>query len=91
MKPGCPAMTRNEDGTIRIDDTMCTGCGLCQEKCPSKKNLSEFNRGLSNRTAIYTTVSAQAVPNVPVIDTANCIHFKPENAVSAPKSVQQVQ
>ena len=27
MKPGCPAMTRNADGTIHIDDTMCTGCG----------------------------------------------------------------
>ena len=33
MKPGCPAMTRNEDGTIRIDDTMCTGCGLCESRC----------------------------------------------------------
>ncbi|WP_278959940.1 indolepyruvate ferredoxin oxidoreductase subunit alpha, partial [Anaerobutyricum hallii] len=29
MKPGCPAMTKNADGTISIDDTMCTGCGLC--------------------------------------------------------------
>ena len=33
MKPGCPAMTRNADGTIYIDDTMCTGCGLCQSLC----------------------------------------------------------
>ncbi len=33
MKPGCPAMTRREDGTIRIDDTMCTGCGLCKDLC----------------------------------------------------------
>ncbi|RGU93544.1 indolepyruvate ferredoxin oxidoreductase subunit alpha [Clostridium sp. AF15-17LB] len=33
MKPGCPAMTRNEDGTIYIDDTMCTGCGLCEDLC----------------------------------------------------------
>lgn len=33
MKPGCPAMTRNEDGTIRIDDTMCTGCRLCATLC----------------------------------------------------------
>ena len=33
MKPGCPAMTRNEDGTIHIDDTMCTGCGLCDSLC----------------------------------------------------------
>ena len=33
MKPGCPAMTRNADGTIHIDDTMCTGCGLCKDLC----------------------------------------------------------
>ena len=33
MKPGCPAMTKNADGTIRIDDTMCTGCGLCESLC----------------------------------------------------------
>ena len=33
MKPGCPAMTKNPDGTIRIDDTMCTGCGLCGQLC----------------------------------------------------------
>lgn len=33
MKQGCPAMTRNADGTIHIDDTMCTGCGLCETLC----------------------------------------------------------
>lgn len=33
MKPGCPAMTKNADGTIHIDDTMCTGCGLCKTLC----------------------------------------------------------
>ncbi len=33
MKPGCPAMTRNGDGTVHIDDTMCTGCGLCADLC----------------------------------------------------------
>lgn len=33
MKPGCPAMTRNADGTIHVDDTMCTGCGLCETLC----------------------------------------------------------
>ncbi len=33
MKQGCPAMTKNADGTVRIDDTMCTGCGLCEKLC----------------------------------------------------------
>ena len=50
-----------------VDMNKCTGCGVCQEKCPSKKALSEFNRGLNTRSAIYTPF-AQAIPNVPVID-----------------------
>ena len=58
-----------------VDADKCTGCGLCQEKCPSKKTPSEFNRGLSNRSAIYTPF-AQAIPNVPVIDRDACIKFK---------------
>ena len=33
MKPGCPAITKSEDGTIVINDTMCTGCGLCESTC----------------------------------------------------------
>lgn len=58
-----------------VDLNKCTGCGVCQEKCPSKKTLNEFNRGLNTRTAIYTPF-AQAIPNVPVIDTASCIKMK---------------
>ena len=53
----------------------CTGCGVCQEKCPSKKIPNEFNRGLNNRSAIYTPF-AQAIPNVPVIDREHCLKFK---------------
>lgn len=33
LKPGCPALTKNADGTISIDDTMCNGCGLCEQLC----------------------------------------------------------
>ena len=33
MKPGCPAVTIDEDGKISINDTMCNGCGLCQSYC----------------------------------------------------------
>jgi len=58
-----------------VDMDKCTGCGVCSEKCPAKKNASEFNRGLGNRSAIYTPF-AQAIPNVPVIDRENCIKFK---------------
>ena len=58
-----------------VDESKCTGCGVCQEKCPSKKTPSEFNRGLNTRSAIYTPF-AQAIPNVPVIDTNACIKMK---------------
>lgn len=30
---GCPALV-TEDGTVRIDSNLCTGCGLCSEICP---------------------------------------------------------
>ena len=33
LKPGCPALTKNADGTISIDETMCNGCGLCKGLC----------------------------------------------------------
>lgn len=33
LKPGCPALTKKADGTIAIDDTMCNGCGLCEQLC----------------------------------------------------------
>ncbi len=34
LRPGCPALTKKEDGTIAIDETMCNGCGLCMQLCP---------------------------------------------------------
>jgi len=33
LKPGCPAITKKENGTIAINDTMCNGCGLCETSC----------------------------------------------------------
>ncbi len=56
-----------------VDEDKCTGCGLCQEKCPWKVP-SEFDLGLGKRKAIYTPF-AQAVPNIPVIDTEHCAYF----------------
>lgn len=58
-----------------IIEDKCTGCGLCQTKCPKKKIPSEFDEKLGNRTAIYIPF-AQAVPNTPVIDRENCIKFQ---------------
>ena len=33
LRPGCPALTRNADGTISIDENMCNACGLCMQLC----------------------------------------------------------
>ena len=33
LRPGCPALTKNEDGTVSINETMCNGCGLCEKLC----------------------------------------------------------
>ncbi len=33
LKIGCPAMSKGEDGKVRIDESMCNGCGLCKNYC----------------------------------------------------------
>lgn len=33
LKPGCPSITKDEDGVVSIDETMCNGCGLCGNIC----------------------------------------------------------
>ncbi len=56
-----------------VDNSKCTGCGVCYEKCPIKVP-SEFNEHLTTRKAIYTPFP-QAIPNKPVIDAKNCTYF----------------
>jgi heterodisulfide reductase subunit A len=58
-----------------VDESTCTGCGACIQKCPTKKIASEFNTGLGPRTAIYVPFP-QAVPNQPVIDREHCTYFR---------------
>jgi heterodisulfide reductase subunit A len=58
-----------------IDEKLCTGCGMCTTKCPTKKIPGEFNEKLGNRTAIYVPFP-QAVPNKPVIDKNNCQYYQ---------------
>ena len=58
-----------------VNEDLCTGCGLCEEKCPASKIPSEFNLGLGTRKAIYRPF-AQAVPNIPVLDREHCIYFE---------------
>lgn len=52
---------------------ICTGCGVCIEKCPTRVE-SDFDMGLGRRKAIYT-LSPQAVPNKPVIDKEHCRYY----------------
>ena len=65
----------NFEVTIRekakyIDYNLCTGCGACETKCPSKVP-NEFDQGMSERASIYK-LFAQAVPAKPVIDPVHC-------------------
>ena len=52
----------------------CTGCGICVEKCPRKVVDDVFEVGMATRKAIYMPFP-QAVPRIPVLDTANCTYF----------------
>ncbi|MBN1764369.1 MAG: (2Fe-2S)-binding protein [Sedimentisphaerales bacterium] len=67
---------------------ICMACGACQVVCPAdcvdlskitKRTLRPiplaFDEGLSGRPSIYVPF-AQAVPNVPVIDTNTCMYFQ---------------
>ena len=58
-----------------VKEDICTGCGLCTEKCPQKKVPNEFNLGMDNRRAIYIPF-AQAVPKVATIDPNYCTMLK---------------
>jgi heterodisulfide reductase subunit A2 len=58
-----------------VDETKCTGCGECTEKCPQKAVPNEFNLGLNNRRAIYIPF-AQAVPKIATIDPNYCMKLK---------------
>ena len=58
-----------------VKEDVCTGCGLCTEKCPQRKVPNEFNLGMDNRRAIYIPF-AQAVPKVATIDANYCTMLK---------------
>ena len=64
---------RKKARKIKTED--CTGCGICQEKCPKKVIDDIYEAGLGYRKAVYTPF-AQAVPKYPVMDVANCTYFE---------------
>ncbi len=57
-----------------VDESKCTGCGLCTTKCPIKVP-SEFDRGIGERGSIYIPFP-QAVPKLAVMDRSVCIDCK---------------
>jgi heterodisulfide reductase subunit A len=58
-----------------VNEELCTGCAICQEKCPKKVIDDVYEAGLGYRKAIYTPFP-QAVPKFPVIDKPNCTYFQ---------------
>jgi len=60
-----------------VDDTACIGCDMCYEACPVSIPNS-FDENLGERKAIFVPCPG-ALPNVPSIDTGNCLHFNGED------------
>lgn len=55
-----------------VDWSRCTGCGMCMEKCPSKKSPDPFNEFLGTTTAINIPFP-QAIPKKAAINPESCI------------------
>jgi heterodisulfide reductase subunit A len=58
-----------------VNEELCTGCGICWEKCPWKVVDDVFEAGLGKRKVVYVPFP-QAVPKYPVIDAPNCAYFQ---------------
>ncbi|WP_291325741.1 CoB--CoM heterodisulfide reductase iron-sulfur subunit A family protein [Desulfovibrio sp. UCD-KL4C] len=58
-----------------VDWNLCTGCGLCMEKCPSRKSRDPFNEELGKTTAINIPFP-QAIPKKAKIDPNFCMKIQ---------------
>jgi heterodisulfide reductase subunit A len=63
---------RKKTPCVRWD--LCTGCGLCTEKCPSKRVPDRFNENLGKTRAINIPFP-QAIPKKATINREYCLHF----------------
>ena len=59
-----------------VDESRCTGCGDCMEKCPTKVP-NEYNQRLNDRRAVYFPFP-QAVPRKATIDREHCLYVTKE-------------
>lgn len=57
-----------------VDWSKCTGCGLCTEKCPSRKTPDRFNELLGPTTAINIPFP-QAIPKKAAINPDYCLRL----------------
>ena len=58
-----------------VDESKCTGCGTCAEKCPTATS-DVYNLGLGKAKAIYKYF-AQGIPSAYTIDATQCRNFQP--------------
>jgi heterodisulfide reductase subunit A len=58
-----------------VDAELCTGCGICQEKCVSKVVDQQYEAGIGYRKGVYMPFP-QAIPRIPVLDRDNCVYFE---------------
>ncbi|KKO11037.1 hypothetical protein LCGC14_0015120 [marine sediment metagenome] len=56
-----------------VDETRCTGCGVCMSKCPVRIP-DDYNKGLSKTKCIHIPFP-QAIPAVPIIAKEHCIYL----------------
>ncbi|MFP4459077.1 MAG: FAD-dependent oxidoreductase [Candidatus Zixiibacteriota bacterium] len=68
-----------------VDSAACIGCGTCFDACPVSVP-NDFEEKMIDRKAIFVPCSG-ALPNVPIIDTENCLRFtKDENCTLCKES-----
>jgi heterodisulfide reductase subunit A len=78
-----------------VDETKCTGCGICTEKCPIEAP-SEFDENIGARKAIYMPFP-QAVPRIMTINKEDCMDCGicekvcPSQAINREQKPQEIE